>query len=378
MARSNGEGSVYRSKDGAGWIAAVELSSTGTGKRVRRRRRARTKAEARQLLREMQTELATRGEIGDANRLVSKTLAAYLDLRASEGLSATTMETERWRVAIIERGIGSKRVRSLTVADCDLFLRAAADGDFSTSTRPGKGRIGTGQLRRVRSVLVRALRNDMRVGMLNRNVAELSVLPASKVPTRPRRALTVDELQRLLGTATRGIAVLIELSARYGLRPAESRAVRWTDLDTTTGQLKVGSRLNRANEPIGPKTSGAPRLLQLDNETMMFLTRWSDEQAGARHAAGPAWAETGLIATTGLGTAIDYGNVQRALVKLCGKVGISPPVSHYELRHTAISFQAEAGYSAWQIADWAGTSERMIADVYRHKLTDASPLGPAV
>ncbi len=50
----------------------------------------------------------------------------------------------------------------------------------------------------------------------------------------------------------------------------------------------------------------------------------------------------------------------------------------YELRHTAVTLQAEAGHSAWAIADWAGTSERMIADVYRHKLMDASPLDPAI
>ncbi|MGI9613820.1 MAG: hypothetical protein ACR2QO_12975 [Acidimicrobiales bacterium] len=66
------------------------------------------------------------------------------------------------------------------------------------------------------------------------------------------------------------------------------------------------------------------------------------------------------------------------LAALCGRLGISPAASPYELRHTAISLHAEAGNSAWAIADWAGTSERMIADVYRHKLMDTSPLGPAV
>ncbi len=66
------------------------------------------------------------------------------------------------------------------------------------------------------------------------------------------------------------------------------------------------------------------------------------------------------------------------LASLCDHVDVRPVASPYELRHTAITFQAEAGHSAWQIADWAATSERMIADVYRHKLMDASPLGPAV
>lgn len=68
--------------------------------------------------------------------------------------------------------------------------------------------------------------------------------------------------------------------------------------------------------------------------------------------------------------------MQRSLAELSQQAKISPEVSRYELRHTAITLQAEAGHSAWQIADWAGTSERMITDVYRHKLAETSPLGP--
>ncbi len=48
----------------------------------------------------------------------------------------------------------------------------------------------------------------------------------------------------------------------------------------------------------------------------------------------------------------------------------------YELRHTAITFQIDAGHDTWQVADWAGTSERMIEMVYRHRLTRVAQLGP--
>jgi integrase len=58
-------------------------------------------------------------------------------------------------------------------------------------------------------------------------------------------------------------------------------------------------------------------------------------------------------------------------------LGIKPVVAPYELRHTAITRQCEAGHSTREIADWAGTSERMINEVYRHKLVRLSPLGPA-
>jgi integrase len=59
------------------------------------------------------------------------------------------------------------------------------------------------------------------------------------------------------------------------------------------------------------------------------------------------------------------------------RADVHPAVSGCDLRHTAITFQVEKGYPVHQIADWAGTSERII-DVYRHKLTDATDLGPAL
>lgn len=376
--RANGDGTIYRSKDGSGWIAAVELPAVAGGRRVRRRRRASTKAEAAALLREMQKELASHGHLGDAQRLVAAAVESYLKLRLEQGLAAKTIELEQWRAGIVLRGIGTKRVRSLSVADCDALLRRAASGSLSTNTDSGRGQIGTAQLRRIRSFLVRALRNEMRLGYVSRNVAELSEVPASNAEIRPRRALTVDELGRLRSAATGLAAVTVELLGRYGLRPAEARALLWTDVDWDYRLLSVGPRLNRQNERVGPKTRAAQRSLQLDDGTIDLLRRWCEEQDEHQIQAGPAWQESGLIMATEIGTPLDYWLLPQALAALCARVGVSPAVSPYELRHTAISLHAEAGQSAWAIADWAGTSERMIADVYRHKLAARSSLGPAL
>ena len=46
----------------------------------------------------------------------------------------------------------------------------------------------------------------------------------------------------------------------------------------------------------------------------------------------------------------------------------------YELRHTAITFQVEAGHEAWTVVDWAGTSARMVEDIYRHRLRPVAAL----
>lgn len=76
------------------------------------------------------------------------------------------------------------------------------------------------------------------------------------------------------------------------------------------------------------------------------------------------------------GTAINQRNLHRSIVRACDRAGITPHISAYDLRHSAITLQVENGHPAYKIADWAGTSERMIADVYRHKLDEVSDLGP--
>ncbi|MEM7324541.1 MAG: tyrosine-type recombinase/integrase [Actinomycetota bacterium] len=180
----------------------------------------------------------------------------------------------------------------------------------------------------------------------------------------------------LRSEATGLTAVLVELLGRYGLRPAEARAVLWSAIDWDGALLAVGPRLNRSNERIDPKTRTAERSLRLTDETLGLLRRWRAEQAELEKTAASLWLDCDLIVTNEIGEPVNYWFVPQALAALCNRIGITPSVSPYELRHTAISFQADAGHSAWAIADWAGTSERMIADVYRHKLVGTSLLSP--
>ncbi len=65
---------------------------------------------------------------------------------------------------------------------------------------------------------------------------------------------------------------------------------------------------------------------------------------------------------------MDRHSLARSLRLLCRHAGIDPRITPYELRHTAISMQADAGRSSWELADWAGTSEAMVNRVYRHRL----------
>ncbi len=375
--RRYGEGSVFPDPEGPGWIATIELPPTGDGRRRRPRRKRATEEEAEAALEELRDEYRRTGTVSDPRRRLAEALQAFAFLRAGKRLSDGTREEDQYFAEIIDEGLGGVRLAKLTVHDCDRFLRSIS--------RDGQGRrnIGPAHVAKIRTRLVTVLRNEMRIGNLAVNVAELSDLP-----TRPSevddpdsdepRALSYSELRSLLGLARGARRVLIDLCGRNGLRPAEARALRWVDVDLEAGELSVRGQQSRSNKRTRTKRAhNAARTIRLDDETIERLKTFKAEQAVIRKQAGPLWTPHGLVATTATGTPIDRRSLARSIRSLCIRAGIEDPVTPYELRHTAISHQADNGRTPWEIADWAGTSEEMISRVYRHRLRRVAPLQPA-
>jgi integrase len=308
--------------------------------------------------------------VANARRTVGEAIADYVAAREAQGFSKGTLDTNRWQLEVIGEALGARRTSTLTVADCDGFLEAAANG--LRDRRP----ISRAHIGRIRFTLINVLANEIRVGHLSRNVAELSILPATTVTKKERRALSHDELAALLSVAKGSRLVLIDLSARNGLRPAEARALRWVDVDLEVGVLTVSGQLDRQNRLTKPKTKKSTRSLQLDEVTISRLRVWQEEQAVQLERARNAWEDLDIVATTARGNPVDRHSFAKSLKRLCAEIGIEP-ISPYELRHTAITMQADSGHSSWEIADWAGTSEAMISEVYRHRLRRVAGLRPA-
>jgi integrase len=363
--RSSREGSVHQL--GERWVAAIELPPTPTGRRVRRRRFAKTKTEALRLLREMRQDMERNGAVADNRRTVAEAIQSFWDTRQGANRRDDTFERDRWMLDMIQEGLGRSRVGSLSVGDCDAFLVQIATG-IERADRSRRQPLVREHVSRTRSMLRRVLKNEVRLGYAVRNVAELAEMPATGAQSRAHVILSPAELLRLL-TAAKGVMVAFtELCGRNGLRPQEARAIEWSAVDLDEGTLNVGPQMDRSGIIVGPKTPRAPRTIALAPETVGALTRWKQEQHAIRTAAGTHWDDTyDLVITTRVGTTIAGGNARRSLRKLASKVGINASITPYDLRHTAITLQSKLAYSDWELADWAGTSERMINEVYRHR-----------
>jgi integrase len=120
------------------------------------------------------------------------------------------------------------------------------------------------------------------------------------------------------------------------------------------------------------RANNAARTVYLDRRTVDHLAEVRRHQDGDRVRLA---SSSGLVVATRVGTSPDRHMTARAVRKLCAVAEV-PLVTPYELRHTAITHEADARWSSFEIADWAGTSEQMISSRYRHRLGRVSRLRP--
>lgn len=368
-------------RDRKGWIARIDLPIGADGKRRRRKRRARTKSEAFKVLKELQAEVAELDNPDGLTRTVEEAVETYLASQPKANRAAKTVRMQEWRGQVVIAGLGRRQIGKLSVADCDRFLALAATGEYGSRTMSAE------TVRRIRRFLINALRNEMRLGNLNRNVADLSVMPDIEEPNgrsdeddgdssmSVRRTLSYDEYRRLWQAARFPLRVVVDLCGRNGLRPSEARALRWSCVDLETMTITINRQMSSTDALSPPKTKRSLRTIRIDNVTAECLATWRAAQSDKQRRAGERWHEQDLVVTTRYGSPINAPNLRRMVEAACIDAGIDRCVP-YELRHTAITFQIDAGHETWQVSDWAGTSGRMIEDVYRHRLQAVAEIRP--
>ncbi len=347
----------------------IDLGRRPDGRRHRILRRARTRAEAQRKLREMRAELDDQGSIVPANRTVAEAVDDYIvKVRQPDSQSVGTRNKDRMLANAVVKHLGARRTSELAVQDVEAFLESFASGQANASGKP----VSKDYVRRLRSFISRVLKNDMRLGLLHRDIAELATLPRVKVESRPRRALTVEEWRRLYEAATGTTKIFIDLCGRHGLRPQEARALTWSDVDLGENTISVVSQMDSTDQPVGPKTKASTRTVQVHDE---LVDRFRQLRVQRASGANPQELGKQLIIRTRNGTPVSQENQRRSLLSVCWRANVQP-ITPYELRHTAITHQVEACHPISHIAEWAGTSEKMIFEFYRHKLVEVSHLRP--
>lgn len=367
--RVNGEGSVYKRKDGR-WVGQY-VEETPEGPKYRYVY-AKTQAGALQKRNEAMAKRGS-GLAFDAGRTtVGEFLDRWIEDSVRDNVAPRTLDNYRLHVRrYIKPLLGNKKLAKVDAVHIQALLRSKLDEGLSPAT-----------VRYTYAVLRRALKQAKRWRLVDHNAAE-DVDPPRLVK-RETKVLSPKQVRALL-KAARGdrFEALYVLAVTVGLRQGELLGLSWDDVDLDTGRLRIHRQLQRLRDGSGLKfvtpKSGKGRTVQLVPSAIKALRSHRRRQAEEKLRAGSLYPDHNLVFVTTIGTPLDAQNiVNRSFKPLLRDAGL-PSIRFHDLRHTCATLllakcvphkfvQALLGhasigitmdlYSHWAPAmgDWAATA----------------------
>jgi len=352
--RGHGEGSVYRRADGY-WVASVEAGHYQNGKRRRARIVRRTKAAVMAEL----DELKRRGAAGLVGRdpAVDEFVAWWIDEVAAPKVTESSLTAYRARLRswIAPQPIGKIQLRKLRAPDVQRWMNALAAQGIAPASRNS-----------AKVLLSSALKYAHGVGMVERNV--VSFVAGAKAAPRLDDALTAEEAAAVLHAAEGGrLEALWVLALKYGLRPAETLALRWDDIDLKAGTLTV----------VKSKSASGIRDLPLLAGTLEALKAHRARQRAERLQAGPLWQDTDHVFTMVDGRQLPRRSFSREWHALLERAEVADR-RPYATRHSAATLLLEADVPLEVVSAILGHSGISItADIYAKVRSDLKRKGLA-
>lgn len=163
------------------------------------------------------------------------------------------------------------------------------------------------------------------------------------------------------------------------LRIGEARALRWKDVDLSTGRITINKNLSEVRKrdssgriiggteqmTVLPKSESGYRKFKLPQKAVECLLKHRELYSGKYKE------ENSLVFCTENGKPVSQALLNRTLKKALSKAGIDLPMSLHDLRHTGISYWLRHGKNIKLISRAAGHSDVSITmRIYYNLLPD--------
>ena len=223
-------------------------------------------------------------------------------------------------------------------------------------------------------LLHRCFRWAEAMGWLSTNPCD-RVRPPGYTPRRPVLP-DLDAVRRLvqhcLDSADTG-APLVGFLLVTGCRLCEALALRWSDVDWSTGTVRIersGQHVAGAWVESAPKTAAGRRVVAIGPTGLAFLRKQRTLVAERRLRAGPTWRDLDLVFCGTHGQPLQQRTVVSALDRICREAGV-PRLTPHGLRHLHASLLLSAGVSITDVSQRLGhASSAITLQVYSHALSD--------
>ncbi len=285
------------------------------------------------------------------------------------GVRATTLSGYRMLVEQhVVPQLGAVQLQNLNAAQINAhYSRLLSEGRIH-----GSGGLSPNTVHHVHAVLHRALRDAVKWGYLQTNVAACADPPRVSAQHRELPVWSEEQLHAFLDSvAEQRLYPLWRFLAMTGCRRGEALGLTWRDLDIENGRVAI----RRALVPIDgkicetePKTKRGRRLIALDAETAAVLRQQAARQLTERQALGDGWVDSGRVFTHENGAQLHPERISALFRRLVAAAAL-PPIPLHGLRHTYASLALAKGVNAAIVSRRLGhATVAFTLDIYSHVL----------
>src|SRR5215207_8520455 len=339
--RGNGEGSIYRRKNGT-WAAQYTVW-TAEGRKRR--------------------SVSGKTRVGE-----------YLERWLVDSVKGTVKETTYANYSYIARihvspALGRVKLKSLTPAHVRGFYGEKTQSDLSPAT-----------VKKMHVVLRKALSQAVCDGLIPRNAADGVKPPRVSAPGEEIKPLDSEECAAFLEAShNERLEALYVLAIHCGLREGELLALRWEDvaLEAVKPAVLVRRTLTRGEDGrgwvVGASTkSGKGRRVRLTQRAAAALRDHRKRQLEERMRLAGLWQDQGLVFAGETGSLFNPSNLRnRSFKRIKARAGVREDLRFHDLRHTCATLLLGEGVNAKVVSEMLGHASITITlNTYSHVLPD--------
>jgi integrase len=244
------------------------------------------------------------------------------------------------------------------------------------------GGLSPTSVRRIHSILRKALNDAVRWGLLQRNPVPLADPPPQKAVAAARRRSMKTwnelELRRFL-ESTKGhhLHPAWVFAAATGVRRSELLGLRWTDVNLRGGTVSIRQTVLQTADGFRPvedqKSALSARTLHIDRRTVSMLVEHRAAQEEHRQAIRTAWQDHDLVFPRQDGMWWNPPAITLAFSRAAKAAGV-PVIRLHDVRHTHASLLLAAGVNPKVVSERLGhSSVAFTLDTYAHVLPGMQP-----
>ena len=371
--RPSGDGMVRKREDGR-WEGRIVVGHKEDGDPIFQYVLAPTQ---KALLAKLHQNIETFRDVElceDSRMTLAQWLDRWLDEFAAPRLRESTMSSYRtYAEQYIKPRLGSKKMNSITPADIQrMYTKLKKDGRVREHPEHGRT-LSASTVRRIHTMLHRALGDAVKACIIPRNPAEGLTLPKADTPAK--RVLTDKELDKFMETINTDPIwhdfFYTELTT--GLRRGEICGLQWQDFDAQAGTLQSSRTLHRKTgggfETGETKTGQGKRKILLPGSTANLLRERQKTIPGKWIFPNPLKPEQ----------PISPDAAYRRLKALLNEAGIAENIPFHGLRHTFATHALASGVDAKTLSGLLGhTDAAFTLNTYTHVTGDMQRQASAI